>query len=100
MLGEVEESDIVPLLQAGELRPSDFYQASGMVERRPLIDFIDVATGEKTMLPKRKKKGIGIEISQETYSILRWLISLPFLMGLFWLIRYLMSEWLIPFFEK
>ena len=99
ILGEIDEFEIVSRLQAGELRPSDFYRAPGMSESRPLIDFLDLATGEQQVVAKVRKSFSGFEMSRETYELVCWVLGFPFAFGLLWLFWYLMREWLIPFFS-
>jgi len=99
LLGEFVEEQIRPGIRSGMFRPTDFYRASGMVEKRPLNDFLgdgDMVSG----IPKGKKRSrqSGIEVSSETYQLIVWVISLPFTLGLIWLFWYVIREWLVPFF--
>lgn len=100
LIGEFGEDEIQPGLQSGLFRPTDFYRVPGMVEWRPLNDFLGDAPNDPVAKEpgRSKKRWAGIEVSRETYQLLLWVFTLPLTLGLLWVFWYVVDEWLRPFF--
>lgn len=75
----------------------------GMANWRPLTDSLsaesDISQRVETKT-KRTRIWRGSEMSPETFQIhFFWLVTAPFWIAFAWRLRWLMKEWIIPFFS-